>query len=363
LAGFNPPEGGKEITKAFATEEEADLWLAEQFVSIGKGSFIHPDGPKTLLGDYWQYRIKQWESHLDPSTIETYRRHWNNHIGPAFGRREMGSFKRGEFQAWVNHLPVANSTKRTVLAILQSLLKAAAVVDELIPKSPAVGVKSPPVPRRKLIIPTAEEVYAIADAIHPPYKVAVIIGAETGAREGEILGMRVEDLALPWRKLTISRQAQTVNGKILLDLPPKSDAGYREVPLAPETVDAINLHLKTHRARGGLVVTTSSGAPVRRGTFNDAWNKAKIKAGIENTALRFHDLRHRYASVLIEAGLDPLTVKTLMGHASITETYDTYGKMFESQSERAAQAIAASIHAVSRTNSRTKTSEGAGQTG
>jgi integrase len=50
--------------------------------------------------------------------------------------------------------------------------------------------------------------------------------------------------------------------------------------------------------------------------------------------LRFHDLRHRYASVLIEAGLDALTIKKLMGHSSITETYDTYGHLFPSQPPR-----------------------------
>jgi integrase len=67
---------------------------------------------------------------------------------------------------------------------------------------------------------------------------------------------------------------------------------------------------------------------------------AKDRAGVDHK-LRFHDLRHRYASVLIEAGLDALTIKTLMGHSSITETYDTYGHLFPSQSERAAKAVAA----------------------
>jgi integrase len=74
--------------------------------------------------------------------------------------------------------------------------------------------------------------------------------------------------------------------------------------------------------------------------FSYPWTNAKDRAGVD-CRLRFHDLRHRYASVLIEAGLDALTMKTLMGHSSITETYDTYRHLFPTQSERVAKAVAA----------------------
>lgn len=360
LAGFNPPGGGREVTRAFRTEAEADLWLAEHHVNVGKGAFVHPNGAKTLLRDYWRKRMA--EAQLRPSSTDTYWQHWRNHIEPQFGHREIGSIRRGEIQAWINRLPVAPRTAKTVLAVFQSVMKAAVMVDELIPKSNAVGVRAPAATRRRLIVPTAEEVYAIAAAIHGPYRVTVHLAAEVGLRQGEILGLRVEDLDLLRHTLTVSRQAQTIRGRgVVLDLPPKSEAGYRVVPLAPETVDALALHLATYGSPGGLVVTTSGGTAARRQTHDDAWAKAKRKADAANPALRFHDLRHRYASVLIEAGLDALTVKTLMGHASIEETYDTYGHLFRGQEERAAKAISASIGAVLRTNSRTKTGESPGQ--
>jgi integrase len=212
-----------------------------------------------------------------------------------------------------------------------------------------------------LIVPTAEECDAIAGAMFDRYAITVRLAAEAGLRQGEILGLRVEDLDLLGRKLTVAGQAQSLPGRgVTLDLPPKSDAGYRTVPLAPATVETVALHLARYPARGGLVVTSSSGAPIRRNMLGDAWAKAKDRSGM-GRPLRFHDLRHRYASVLIEGGLDALTVKTLMGHASITETYDTYGHMFPSQSDRAAKAIAAAIHTTSRTVSRTAEGETAGQ--
>jgi integrase len=184
----------------------------------------------------------------------------------------------------------------------------------------------------------------LAEEMYGPYRICVRLGAEAGLRGGEILGLRLEDLDLLGRRINVFRQAQTLAGGVQLDLPLKSEAAYRTVPLAPQTAEAIAWHLKRYPPRGGLVVTTSAGVPVRRATFLDAWGKAKLRAGIHRE-LRPHDLRHRYASVLIAEGLDALTVKTLMGHSSITETYDTYGHMFPDQSERAAQAIAGRIAA------------------
>jgi integrase len=357
LAGFNPPRGGPEVTKAFATEAEADLWLSEQHVAVARGGFIDPKGADTLLRDWWPIFFS--EAQLKPRTQEAYESHWRNHILPPLGHRPI-SLRRNEIQAWVNRLPVAPGTAETVLAVLQSCLKAA-VADELIAKSNAVGVKPPRVPRHRLIVPSAEDVAAITEAIFDRYAITVRLAAEAGLRQGEVLGLRVEDLDLLGRRLTVTRQAQTLRGGVQLDLPPKSDAGHRTIPLAPDTVEALALHLKRFPPRHGLVVTTTPGKPVRRNIHYHAWDRAKEAAGID-PAVRFHDLRHRYASVLIEAGLDALTIKTLMGHSSVSQTFDTYGHMFPNQAERAAQAIAAAIHAPSRTESRTAEDGSAGQT-
>ena len=88
------------------------------------------------------------------------------------------------------------------------------MVDDLISKSPAVGVRAPAAKRLHLIVPTAEEVEGIADVIYGRYKVAVHLAAEAGLREGEILGLRVEDLNMLRHTLTVSRQAQTFAGGV-----------------------------------------------------------------------------------------------------------------------------------------------------
>ena len=115
---------------------------------------VSPSGAKTLLRDYWKLWLA--ESHLRPTSRETYERHGKNHILPVFGHRPLGALRRNEIQAWVNRLPVAPRTVVTILAVFQSCLKAA-VMDELLPKLIAVGVRAPAAVRRRLMIPTAAD--------------------------------------------------------------------------------------------------------------------------------------------------------------------------------------------------------------
>jgi hypothetical protein len=70
LAGFHPPGGGPEVTKAFATEEDADVWLAEHHVAAGRGVLLDARGPKTTLGQWWSAFIA--ERNLAPTARETY---------------------------------------------------------------------------------------------------------------------------------------------------------------------------------------------------------------------------------------------------------------------------------------------------
>ena len=189
-ARFNPPQGGPEVSKSFLTEEEAYVWLAEHHVSVARGAFVSPTAGRTPLQVWW--KIYSNEHQLALTSKATYAAYGAKYILPTFGHRQLSSLRRNEIQSWVNRLPVSPRTAETVLRILQSCLKAA-VVDDLIPKSPGVGVRAPVAKRRHLVVPTAEEVEAIADKMFDRYKVAVHLAAEAGLREGEILGLRVED--------------------------------------------------------------------------------------------------------------------------------------------------------------------------
>ena len=82
----------------------------------------------------------------------------------------------------------------------------------------------------------------------------------------------------------------------------------------------------------GLLVTNRSGRPVRRSSYGDCWRSAVESCGLP-TGTRFHDLRHFYASALIASGMHPKAIQARLGHATISETMDTYGHLFPDSEE------------------------------
>jgi integrase len=124
----------------------------------------------------------------------------------------------------------------------------------------------------------------------------------------------------------------------------KTDAGIRTVPLA----GWVMAELSEHCARNGvgpgeLLFTTIAGKPLRRSQLSEMIQTVAVKAGVERAAsvgsIHFHDCRHTYASTLTRAGLNPKQIQTYLGHAWITETFDSYGHLFPSDEEAARKAL------------------------
>ena len=191
-------------------------------------------------------------------------------------------------------------------------------------KSNAAGVKAPRAPRRRLVIPTADEVDAIAELMYGRYAIRGDPGERSRTPVGRSPGLARRgpgSAATPARGAPPSADTPRGRGR-------RSAAEVRrrlpDGTAGPRDVEALALHLAVFPARAGLVVTSASGRPVRRTMLGKAWTEAKERAGITRS-LRFHDLRHRYASVQIEAKTYSSTIKTLMGHSSINETYDNHG--------------------------------------
>jgi integrase len=98
-------------------------------------------------------------------------------------------------------------------------------------------------------------------------------------------------------------------------------------------VRALATHLQQFPAEGeGFVFTLPNGEPVRRARLNESWNRAVAAAGMPATTY-FHDLRHTYASLLIEAGESIKVVSARLGHASAVETLETYSHLWPDSDE------------------------------
>jgi integrase len=328
LAVWIAPDG-REQTKAFARKGEADHHGTAMEADRLRGAYIDPRKGTMTVREYAETKWLPAQHHHARNTSKTYRAHLANQIFPLIGDRRIGTVTRTDIKSLVAALralsgePLAPGTVRTVFAVLRAMF-AAAVDDEIIAVNPCTRVPLPKVRKTAVEPMAAAAVLAIMDAMPPRFRVAVTLGAGAGLREGEAFGLTVPRADFLRRRLHVRQQVQ--HGQ---HAPLKSDKSERTVPADDWVLNTISAHLAAGYGPGpgNVIMTSIAGKMVPSSTFTDAWRRAVKSAGAPK-GTRFHDLRHFYASTLIAANLNPKVIQARLGHATISETMDTYGHLF-----------------------------------
>ncbi|GAA3206546.1 hypothetical protein GCM10020256_01670 [Streptomyces thermocoprophilus] len=219
-----------------------------------------------------------------------------------------------------------------VHAVLKSALEHAVREDEL-PRNVARNVKTTtPRPRRFQPLTATEARQflqtAAGDRLHALYELAL----RTGLRKGELLGLRWEDLDLDRGTATIHRSLQRTRSQGLTVLNTKTLASERRIALPTECISSLKIHQERQREErqaagtgwtdNGLIFTTPKGRPLDPGNLNRRFRRLLHSADLRT--IRFHDLRHSTATLLLEQGIDLIVIKELLGHAHIGVTAGVY---------------------------------------
>jgi integrase len=171
---------------------------------------------------------------------------------------------------------------------------------------------------------------------HPLY----VTAAFTGLRQGELLGLRWEDVDLRRATLTVRHSLTRLPGRRYVLTEPKTERSRRTIPLLPPVVEALTELRRSQMERPekrdqGLVFCDEQGRALDGSLVTKRFQRTLEAAGLP--AIRFHDLRHTAASLMIESGMSLAAVSGLLGHTNIGITVDTYGHISE-QHEREAMA-------------------------
>ena len=324
LAVWTGP-GGREQTRAFARKIDAERHATAMEADRLRGAYIDPRRGTQTVREYAELQWMPRQLHLKPASVTTYRSHLANHVYPLLGERRVGEVKRADVRNFVTAVAakgLAPSTVKTVYSVLQALFMAAAD-DEVIAVSPCTRIRLPPAPHEPVEPLPAPAVLALFDAIGRRWRPAVALGAGAGLREGEALGLTVARTDFLRRRIHVRQQAQR---GALVDL--KSRTSNRTVPADDWVLEAVTAHLAAYgQGPDGVIMASARGKIAATSTFTDAWRAAVEAAGLPK-GTRFHDLRHFYASTLIAANLNPKVIQARLGHATISETMDTYGHLF-----------------------------------
>lgn len=281
-----------------------------------------------------------------PLTYTTYKTIIDLHVVPELGRIPLSKLKPGDVQDLLNKKSAAGLSNRRVEmihAVLRTALNQAVSWGEL-PRNVAALAKPPRTSRRDLKPFTPEEAQAFliaakGDRLEALYTVAVAIGL----RQGEILGLRWEDVDLENSTLTVRHALQRVDGELIL-VEPKSDSGRRAINLPAFAVRALKEHhtrqkqearwggLKWHET--GHVFTTKVGTPMHHSGLIRQFKKLLKEAKLRDQ--RFHDLRHCCATLLLAQGVPARVVMEILGHSQISLTLDTYSHVIPALRDEAA---------------------------
>lgn len=331
-------------------------WLARQHVDNALGIFVDPRAGKVTVETF----AKRWLADLDIDEMsrEHLEMRFRSRILPDIGARQIASVSPSVIRSWDRGLREAGMSDRyrhTLFTNLSALFTAA-VDDGLIAKSPFVGKSvRKPRPGKGAIVPWPDQrVWAVQAALPQRFRVLVDLAAGLGLRQGECFGLALEDIDFLRGVVHVRRQVKTVRATRVFALP-KYDK-ERHIPL-PEPV---KLALAAHQAfpaqemalpwdvAGGrevatrLVVTSMWNHPIAANDFNrNYWKRALEACGVpcgryENG---MHDLRHFFASSLLEQGVSIKAVAEWLGHTDAAFTLATYTHLMPSSEDRTRLAI------------------------
>jgi integrase len=330
--------GGPQQTRQFARKVDAVRFLDGIRGDIAHGLYVDPNGGRTPFQEYAErWRAGQLHRPSTATQAETYLR---VHAYPTLGRRQLGSIRRSDIQAWVKERTevLSPGSVELVYRWVATIFKAA-VSDRLIAVSPCQRIALPKRDRHEVVPLEVEAVERLVAAMPERFRALIVLAAGTGLRQGECFGLTVDRVDFLRRQLRVDRQLTSARGGIPEFGPPKTPAGFRTVPLAATVTDVLAVHLAQYRpGEHALVFTNSYGRPLQRSPFGDMWRRVAPAADLPDWAT-FHDLRHFYASLLIARGCSVKSVQNRLGHQSAVETLDTYSHLWPDSDDETRDAV------------------------
>lgn len=277
---------------------------------------------------------QSWLATLDvkPKTRAGYENILKVHLSPEFGDRAVGGITVSDVREFLASLNGRSpGTKRNIIRVLNPIMKQALQEGE-IATNPVTGVKLPRTARNDdLPFLDDRQVQELADEVGPKYRALIVTAVYTGLRAGELAALRVKDLDLLHKRLRVRESVSDVNG--VLHLVPPKNGRTRSLSLPGFLVDLL-AEQQAGKKREEFVF--GGAKPVRHGNFYIRHFRPAVTRLVESgrwtedfAKLRFHDLRHTAASLLIKNGEHPKAVQERLGHSSITITMDRYGHLYE----------------------------------
>jgi integrase len=343
----------------FPRKADAEAWLRDELNLAREGRATMPTRLTVAeLLDDWLAVARR---HLSANTRAEYERISSKRLRPHLGDVRLSELRPVHIARMLDQLrqPGANrrgtkgdkglseTSLQHTLGVLRTALSWA-VRQRLISHNPADDVDRPQREDREMRVWSADELanfldHAADDRLHALFRLA----AFTGMRRSELLGLRWSDVDLEAATVSVRRTRTRVSYDMHEAARTKTRAGTRVVDIDPATVAVLRRWATAQKAErlawgsaytdSGYVFTTEDGRPLHADQAANRFARLVKAAGVPT--IRFHDLRHTHASLLLARGTPVLDVSRRIGHASAAMTLDVYGHVVPGQGQFESQGV------------------------
>ena len=324
-------------------KSDAQRRLTELLSSLDKGVYT-PPGRLTVAAHLHQWLDGYVKTNCSTRTLDGYTAIIEHHLIPTLGNMQLKHLHPQAIQTYYGKACeiLSATTVHHQHRVLSQSLKYA-VRQGYLGRNPAELV-DPPSPKGKTMRTLAQsEVEVLLENSQDSYYYPVIYTAlNTGLRQAELLGLRWRDIDLIYMSLSVSQVFYKRKG-IAQFKEPKTEHSRRRVSMTPKLAtylrdyqlqrEAIYQQLGKSLTLDDLVFASVDGKPIDPSVLSHAFQKIVKRASLEN--VRFHDLRHTFASLMLQAGAKPKVISEALGHSSVAFTMDTYSHIIEGMQEEA----------------------------
>lgn len=338
---------GRRLSHTARTKSEGLAWIRETRNQIDNG-LTFKGGDKSLE-DFLSEWLKTVQSSRSQGTYTLYCWTVRKRITPYIGKIKLMSLKPDRVQRFYHHLQdeglsnhAVHVTHKTLRVALNHAIKLG-----LIARNPCSGT-TPPKPKQtemkfyddKQVRILLDKALAIGDRLYQLYYLAI----HTGMRQAELMGLKWQDVDWDHSTLQVKRQVRHFTGGKYVFSKPKSKSGNRTIILGKQALELLRDHKKAQEkmiatSRNGweeldLVFASRVGTPITASNIRRDFRKLLKESGLPK--IRFHDLRHTAASLMLNHGIPVLIASKRLGHSKPSVTIDIYGHLMPSKQEEAA---------------------------
>lgn len=348
-AGYDPVTGKRIIKNVLGkTQAEVKAKLKAAVEQAQQVNVIRAD----------DYTVASWlrtwyelysKPNVRPSTANYYHRSIEQHVIPRIGNIKLNQLTSRDIQKLYRDLQengrlrevqrakkpgLSNATVRGIHMMMHNALDRA-VKERLILRNPTEDCIIPKIEKQEMKILPAESMGAYLKAAEERGVLPMFyLELTTGLRKGELVALLWDDLDAEQRTISVSKQAAVRNGKITITRP-KTETSIRKISVPQEAVDLLVQEHEKHPDNPYMFPSPKTGEMYHPDSVVNIHKKILKDAGLEH--IRFHDLRHTFATTALQNGVDVKTVSSMLGHYDVGFTLRTYTHATRQAQDEAAE--------------------------